>query len=74
MTDGSATETDETAGSYRLRTDGGAAEGVVTIESDASVDESVDRVKDTIEGIDGLSLMAEFDHAANAATVDRDLL
>lgn len=78
MTDdscGHAPGTDEQPTEPRqLRPDGGSAEGVVTIESDASVDRSVDRVKETIEGIDGLSLMAEFDHTANAATVDRELL
>ena len=78
MTDTSLTaitDADEpTSDSPQLLADGGSAEGVVTIESDASVDESVDRVKAAIEDIDGLNLMAEFDHAANAASVDRDLV
>ena len=65
---------DTTSGSRRLLADGGSAGGVVTTESDASVADSVDRVKDAINEIDGLSLMAEFDHAANADSVDRELL
>ena len=78
MTDDSATDStgkeSVTDGSHRLLTDGGSAEGVVTVQSDASVTDSVERVKEAIENIDGLGLMAEFDHRANAETVDRELV
>lgn len=57
----------------RLVADGGSADGLVTRESDASVAESVERVKAVIEEKEALGLMAEIDHSANAATVDRDL-
>ena len=57
----------------RLLADGGSNDGLVTMESDADVETSVERVKDAIEGNDDLGLMAEFDHAANADSVDRDL-
>lgn len=57
----------------RLRTDGGSNDGLVTVESDADVETSVERVKDAIEENDDLGLMAEFDHRANADSVDRDL-
>ncbi|WP_222914426.1 DUF302 domain-containing protein [Natrinema sp. SYSU A 869] len=43
------------------------------MESDSDVETSVKRVKDAIEGNDDLGLMAEVDHEANAASVDRDL-
>lgn len=66
--------TEPTIDSCSLRTDGGSADGAVTIESSGSVADSVDRVKAAIEDIDGLSLMAVFDHTANAAGVDRELL
>jgi uncharacterized protein (DUF302 family) len=58
---------------HRLLTDGGTDDGLVTLESDADVDESVARVTDAIDENDALGLMAEVDHAANAETVDRDL-
>jgi uncharacterized protein (DUF302 family) len=58
---------------HRLLTDGGTDDGLITLESDAGVEESVARVKDTIEENDALGLMAEVDHEANAETVDRDL-
>lgn len=57
----------------RLCTDGGTDDGLITLESDASVAETIDRFKDAVADIDGLSLMAEIDHTANAASVDRDL-
>ena len=57
----------------RLLADGGSTAGIVTIESDTSVTDSVARVKDVIEQKETLGLMAEIDHEANAATVDRDL-
>ena len=57
----------------RLLADGGSTDGLVTIESDASVADSVERVKEVIEKKEALGLMAEVDHEANAATVDRDL-
>lgn len=59
--------------SHRLLADGGTADGLVTRESDASVAESVERVRTAIEESDALGLMAEVDHEANAASVDRDL-
>ena len=74
MTDASTDVDEQYTENRQLRADGGSAEGLVTIESNGSLAESVDRVKETIEGIDGLSLMAEFDHTTNAAAVDRDLL
>ena len=57
----------------RLLADGGTDDGLVTVESDADVEASVERVKEAIEGNDDLGLMAEIDHEANADTVDRDL-
>lgn len=57
-----------------LCADGGPDDGLVTIESDADVETSVERVRDAIEGNDDLGLMAEVDHEANADSVDRDLL
>ena len=57
----------------RLLADGGTDDGLVTVESDASVERSVERVKDAIEGNDDLGLMAEVDHEENADSVDRDL-
>lgn len=60
-------------GSGPLLADGGSDDGLVTVESDASVETSVDRVKDAIEGNDALGLMAEIDHEENAETVERDL-
>ena len=57
----------------RLLADGGSGDGLVTVESDADVETSVERVKDAIEGNDDLGLMADVDHEANADSVDRDL-
>lgn len=77
MTDSPAEDrdgVDNAAGDTRqLIADGGSTDGLVTIESDASVADSVARVKDVIEEKEALGLMAEVDHEANAATVDRDL-
>ncbi|MFU8869876.1 DUF302 domain-containing protein [Natronococcus sp.] len=42
----------------------------MTVESDADVETSVERVKDAIEENDDLGLMAEFDHEANADSSD----
>lgn len=56
-----------------LLADGGVKHGMVTVESDADVETSVDRARAAIEKHEALGLMAEIDHAANAATVDRDL-
>lgn len=56
-----------------LLPDGGAGDGLVTVESDASVDESVERVRTAIENHEALGLMAQVDHAENAASVDIDL-
>jgi uncharacterized protein (DUF302 family) len=60
---------------FRYLTDGGAetTDGLVTLESDASVAESVQRVTDAIEDNENLSLMTTVDHADNAESVDRDL-
>lgn len=66
---GTATESDP----RKLLTDGGTGKGLVTIESDATVSDSVQRVKEVLEEKDAIRLMAEIDHEANAATVDRDL-
>lgn len=59
----------------RRLTDGGmeTTDGLVTLESDASVTESVRRVTDAIEDNADLSLMTTVDHADNAESVDRDL-
>lgn len=57
----------------RLLADGGSDDGLVTVESDASVEASVDRVKDAIEGNDDLGLMAEVDHEENADSAGLDL-
>jgi uncharacterized protein (DUF302 family) len=59
----------------RRLTDGGMSttDGLVTLESDASVAESVRRVTDAIEDNGDLSLMTTVDHAGNAESVDRDL-
>lgn len=59
----------------RRLTDGGmrTTDGLVTLESDASVAESIRRVTDAIEDNDDLSLMTTVDHADNAESVDRDL-
>lgn len=64
----------EHSDSDRLIADGGEADGLVTLESDAAVGESVERVKAVIDEKEALGLMAEFDHEANAESVDQDLL
>lgn len=48
-------------------------DGLVTLESDGSVEQTIDRFEAAVAEIDGLSVMAEIDHAANAASVDREL-
>lgn len=77
MTDTPSEDRDEAdsvaSDARRLLADGGSTDGLVTIESDASVADSVARVKEVIEEKEALGLMAEIDHAANAETVDRDL-
>lgn len=47
--------------------------GLVTVESDESVDATVERIEEAIESQDGLSLIASVDHAENAASVDEQL-
>lgn len=64
---------DTESGGAGVSSDDGDVDGLVTVESDADVETSVDRVKAAIEDHDALGLLAEFDHAANAATVGRDL-
>jgi len=49
------------------------SDGLVTVESDASVEESIERVVDAIESNENLGLMAEIDHEENAASTDLDL-
>lgn len=48
-------------------------EGLVQVESDFSVDETFQRLKDAVEGVGPLTVVAELDHAANAANVGLDL-
>jgi uncharacterized protein (DUF302 family) len=55
------------------RNEGDRADGLVTLESDASVAESIERVTTTIEDNDDLSLMTTVDHAENAESTDHDL-
>ena len=43
--------------------------GIIEVESDASVDETTRRLRTAIEQNEGLSVMAELDHAANAQRV-----
>lgn len=47
--------------------------GIIEVESDASVDQTVRRLRSAIEANEALSVMAELDHAANAARVDMEL-
>ena len=48
--------------------------GIVTQSvDDESVEAAVQRITESIETNEGLSLVAELDHAANAATVDMEL-
>jgi uncharacterized protein (DUF302 family) len=47
--------------------------GIITVESDASVYASVDRLRAAIKRNEALSVMAEVDHAANAASVGMEL-
>ena len=49
------------------------ADGLVTLESDASVDESIERVTTAIEDNDDLSLMTTVDHAENAESTNHEL-
>lgn len=51
--------------------EGGA--GIIEVESDASVEETVRRLRAAIDRNEALSVMAELDHAANAARVDMQL-
>ena len=48
-------------------------QGVVTVASQNSVADTVGRLKSAIEGNDNLVLVAEVDHAANAASVGMEL-
>lgn len=57
----------------RMESDGGSDDGLVTVESDASVETSVERVEDAIEANENLGLMAEFDHEENAESAGLDL-
>jgi len=47
-------------------------DGLVTVSVEGGVDETVERIRDDIEA-SPLSVLATVDHAANAASVDRDL-
>lgn len=69
-TDGHDTRADV---SHQFLPDGGVDDGLVTVESDGSVEEAVARLKGALESNDALGLMAEVSHADNAETVDRDL-
>ena len=73
MTEIPSREDDAHSDADRLLADGGTPDGLVTLESDADVEESVERVKEAIDEKEALGLMAEFDHEANAESVDRDL-
>jgi len=65
---GSAGQTDDSANQPD------AESGIVTQSvDDDTVDAAVGRITDAIETNDDLSLVAELDHAANAATVDMEL-
>lgn len=66
-------DTEDRRGNRRRLTDGGTADGLVTLESDAIVSESVERVTEAIEDSDDLSLMTTVDHAENAASTDHEL-
>lgn len=48
-------------------------EGLVEVESDFSVDETFERLQDAVEAAGPLTVMAQLDHAANAASVGLDL-
>ncbi|MHC3438679.1 DUF302 domain-containing protein [Natrialbaceae archaeon A-gly3] len=50
----------------------GDPDGLVTVESDESVPETVDRIERAIEE-SPMALVTTVDHAENAATVDREL-
>jgi uncharacterized protein (DUF302 family) len=47
--------------------------GLIEVDSDATVDETVARLRAAAERTDGLSVMATLDHAANAERVGMDL-
>jgi uncharacterized protein (DUF302 family) len=47
--------------------------GLIEVDSDATVDETVARLRAAVERTDGLSVMATLDHAANAERVGMDL-
>lgn len=47
--------------------------GLVTVESAVSFQETYDRLRTAIEDNPNLRILAEVDHAANAAGVDREL-
>ncbi|MFO7893052.1 MAG: DUF302 domain-containing protein [Longimicrobiales bacterium] len=47
--------------------------GLVTVESDVAFEETYDRLRTAIEGNENLRILAEVDHGANAAGVDREL-
>ena len=48
-------------------------EGLVIVESDFGVDETFSRLKGAVEGNDALTVLAQLDHAANAASVGLEL-
>lgn len=50
-----------------------ADDGLVTVESAASFQETYDRLRTAIEDNGNLRILAEVDHGANAAGVSRDL-
>ena len=47
--------------------------GIVTVQSNNSVDKTYQNLKSAIEGNDALSVIAELDHSKNAASVDMEL-
>jgi uncharacterized protein (DUF302 family) len=49
-----------------------ASDGLVTVTSDTSVEETISRIENDIEN-SPLTLVTTIDHAANAASVDKDL-
>lgn len=69
MTDTGSTAPDQES----TATDGGTdAEGIVTVTSEDSVEETVSRIQGDIEGSD-LTLMTTVDHASNAESAGEDL-
>lgn len=72
-TDGGTDETNET-GDQETDTDMNGDNGIVTVTAEqATVDDTVGRVKDDIDTNENLSLVAELDHRENAGTVEMDL-